>query len=57
MEVLTFRTSRVHFSRSMAAQPTPPSILREFCPLYYLLNAIPSKVLTCSLQNQAKTPG
>ncbi|XP_068194967.1 tectonin beta-propeller repeat-containing protein 2 [Antennarius striatus] len=28
----------------MAAQPTPPSVLREFCPLYYLLNAIPSKV-------------
>ncbi|XP_044021552.1 tectonin beta-propeller repeat-containing protein 2 [Siniperca chuatsi] len=28
----------------MAAQLTPPSILREFCPLYYLLNAIPAKV-------------
>ncbi|KAM9341628.1 tectonin beta-propeller repeat-containing protein 2 [Symphorus nematophorus] len=28
----------------MAAQPTPPSVLREFCPLYYLLNAIPAKV-------------
>ncbi|XP_027130740.1 tectonin beta-propeller repeat-containing protein 2 isoform X4 [Larimichthys crocea] len=28
----------------MAAQPTPPSFLREFCPLYYLLNAIPAKV-------------
>ncbi|XP_068607933.1 tectonin beta-propeller repeat-containing protein 2 [Brachionichthys hirsutus] len=28
----------------MAAQATPPSVLREFCPLYYLLNAIPSKV-------------
>ncbi|XP_059208649.1 tectonin beta-propeller repeat-containing protein 2 [Centropristis striata] len=23
---------------------TPPSVLREFCPLYYLLNAIPAKV-------------
>ncbi|XP_028250640.1 tectonin beta-propeller repeat-containing protein 2 isoform X2 [Parambassis ranga] len=29
---------------SMASQPTPPSVLREFCPLYYLLNAIPAKV-------------
>ncbi|XP_026194956.1 tectonin beta-propeller repeat-containing protein 2 [Anabas testudineus] len=28
----------------MAAQPNPPSVLREFCPLYYLLNAIPPKV-------------
>ncbi|XP_071354372.1 tectonin beta-propeller repeat-containing protein 2 isoform X2 [Trachinotus anak] len=28
----------------MATQPTPPSVLREFCPLYYLLNAIPAKV-------------
>ncbi|XP_072221896.1 tectonin beta-propeller repeat-containing protein 2 isoform X2 [Leuresthes tenuis] len=28
----------------MATQPTSPSILREFCPLYYLLNAIPAKV-------------
>uniref|UniRef100_A0A665UNC5 HPS5-like beta-propeller domain-containing protein n=1 Tax=Echeneis naucrates TaxID=173247 RepID=A0A665UNC5_ECHNA len=28
----------------MAAQPTSPSVLREFCPLYYLLNAIPAKV-------------
>lgn len=28
----------------MAAPPTPPSVLREFCPLYYLLNAIPAKV-------------
>ncbi|XP_020509379.2 tectonin beta-propeller repeat-containing protein 2 isoform X1 [Labrus bergylta] len=29
----------------MAAQPNPPpSVLREFCPLYYLLNAIPAKV-------------
>lgn len=28
----------------MASQPTPPSVLREFCPLYYLLNAIPAKV-------------
>ncbi|XP_029973409.1 tectonin beta-propeller repeat-containing protein 2 isoform X1 [Salarias fasciatus] len=28
----------------MAAQPSPPSLLREFCPLYYLLNAIPAKV-------------
>ncbi|XP_076604722.1 tectonin beta-propeller repeat-containing protein 2 [Chaetodon auriga] len=28
----------------MAAQSTPPSVLREFCPLYYLLNAIPAKV-------------
>uniref|UniRef100_A0A8C9XHG7 Tectonin beta-propeller repeat containing 2 n=1 Tax=Sander lucioperca TaxID=283035 RepID=A0A8C9XHG7_SANLU len=27
--------------RNMAA---PPSVLREFCPLYYLLNAIPAKV-------------
>ncbi|XP_038156812.1 tectonin beta-propeller repeat-containing protein 2 [Cyprinodon tularosa] len=28
----------------MATQPTSVSILREFCPLYYLLNAIPAKV-------------
>ncbi|KAK2826857.1 hypothetical protein Q5P01_021071 [Channa striata] len=28
----------------MATQPNPPSVLREFCPLYYLLNAIPPKV-------------
>ncbi|XP_026164144.1 tectonin beta-propeller repeat-containing protein 2 isoform X2 [Mastacembelus armatus] len=28
----------------MATQLTPPSALREFCPLYYLLNAIPPKV-------------
>eukprot|EP00066_Takifugu_rubripes_P028769 XP_011618035.1 PREDICTED: tectonin beta-propeller repeat-containing protein 2 [Takifugu rubripes] len=28
----------------MAAPLTPASILREFCPLYYLQNAIPSKV-------------
>uniref|UniRef100_A0A3B4U5H4 Tectonin beta-propeller repeat containing 2 n=1 Tax=Seriola dumerili TaxID=41447 RepID=A0A3B4U5H4_SERDU len=28
----------------MTTQPTPPSVLREFCPLYYLLNAIPAKV-------------
>ncbi|XP_029900840.1 tectonin beta-propeller repeat-containing protein 2 isoform X2 [Myripristis murdjan] len=28
----------------MAAHPAPQSILREFCPLYYLLNAIPAKV-------------
>ncbi|XP_067469753.1 tectonin beta-propeller repeat-containing protein 2 isoform X1 [Thunnus thynnus] len=28
----------------MATPPLPPSILREFCPLYYLLNAIPAKV-------------
>ncbi|XP_017293169.1 tectonin beta-propeller repeat-containing protein 2 [Kryptolebias marmoratus] len=28
----------------MTAQPTSPSILREFSPLYYLLNAIPAKV-------------
>ncbi|XP_030575048.1 tectonin beta-propeller repeat-containing protein 2 isoform X2 [Archocentrus centrarchus] len=28
----------------MATQPAPQSILREFCPLYYLLNAIPAKV-------------
>ncbi|CAJ1074901.1 tectonin beta-propeller repeat-containing protein 2 [Xyrichtys novacula] len=28
----------------MASQPNPPSVLREFCPLYYLLNAIPAKV-------------
>ncbi|XP_040916355.1 tectonin beta-propeller repeat-containing protein 2 isoform X2 [Toxotes jaculatrix] len=28
----------------MATQPTLPSTLREFCPLYYLLNAIPAKV-------------
>ncbi|XP_053700425.1 tectonin beta-propeller repeat-containing protein 2 [Synchiropus splendidus] len=28
----------------MATQPTQVSILREFCPLYYLLNAIPAKV-------------
>ncbi|XP_041827320.1 tectonin beta-propeller repeat-containing protein 2 [Melanotaenia boesemani] len=28
----------------MATQPTSLSILREFCPLYYLLNAIPAKV-------------
>lgn len=37
---------QVHFSRTMAAPLTPPSILREFCPLYYLQNAIPSKVRT-----------
>lgn len=30
--------------RNMATPPLPPSILREFCPLYYLLNAIPAKV-------------
>lgn len=28
----------------MAAQTPPQSALREFCPLYYLLNAIPAKV-------------
>uniref|UniRef100_A0A3P9IMA3 HPS5-like beta-propeller domain-containing protein n=1 Tax=Oryzias latipes TaxID=8090 RepID=A0A3P9IMA3_ORYLA len=28
----------------MAAEAIPPSVLREFCPLYYLLNAIPAKV-------------
>ncbi|MED6260985.1 Tectonin beta-propeller repeat-containing protein 2, partial [Ataeniobius toweri] len=28
----------------MTTQPTSVSILREFCPLYYLLNAIPAKV-------------
>ncbi|XP_010891212.4 tectonin beta-propeller repeat-containing protein 2 isoform X2 [Esox lucius] len=28
----------------MADQPVPQSALREFCPLYYLLNAIPAKV-------------
>ncbi|KAM9356290.1 tectonin beta-propeller repeat-containing protein 2 isoform 2-T4 [Pholidichthys leucotaenia] len=28
----------------MAMQSTPPSVLREFCPLYYLLNTIPAKV-------------
>ncbi|XP_069016754.1 tectonin beta-propeller repeat-containing protein 2 isoform X1 [Embiotoca jacksoni] len=28
----------------MATQPSPQSVLREFCPLYYLLNAIPAKV-------------
>ncbi|CAF89620.1 unnamed protein product [Tetraodon nigroviridis] len=28
----------------MAAPLAPPSVLREFCPLYYLRNAIPSKV-------------
>lgn len=28
----------------MAAQPNPQSVLREFCPLYYVLNAIPAKV-------------
>lgn len=28
----------------MESVPTPPSVLREFCPLYYLLNAIPAKV-------------
>ncbi|KAM9842814.1 tectonin beta-propeller repeat-containing protein 2 [Aulostomus maculatus] len=28
----------------MAAQAAPLSVLREFCPLYYLLNAIPAKV-------------
>ncbi|KAM3870930.1 tectonin beta-propeller repeat-containing protein 2-like [Diretmus argenteus] len=28
----------------MATQPVPQSVLREFCPLYYLLNAIPAKV-------------
>lgn len=26
------------------AAPTPPPVLKEFCPLYYLLNAIPAKV-------------
>lgn len=31
----------------MAAQLAPQSVLREFCPLYYLLNAIPAKVCTC----------
>lgn len=36
----------VHLSRTMAAPLTPASILREFCPLYYLQNAIPSKVWT-----------
>lgn len=24
---------------------SPPSVLREYCPLYYLLSAIPAKVL------------
>ncbi|KAM7375642.1 hypothetical protein PAMP_005437 [Pampus punctatissimus] len=28
----------------MTTLPLPPSILREFCPLYYLLNGIPAKV-------------
>ncbi|XP_047197527.1 tectonin beta-propeller repeat-containing protein 2 isoform X3 [Hippoglossus stenolepis] len=28
----------------MATQLTPQSVLREFCPLYHLLNAIPAKV-------------
>ncbi|XP_069392362.1 tectonin beta-propeller repeat-containing protein 2 [Paralichthys olivaceus] len=28
----------------MASQPTQQSVLREFCPLYHLLNAIPAKV-------------
>ncbi|XP_067334854.1 tectonin beta-propeller repeat-containing protein 2 isoform X3 [Channa argus] len=28
----------------MATQPNPTSVLREFCPLYYLLNAIPPKI-------------
>uniref|UniRef100_A0A3Q3J4B5 Tectonin beta-propeller repeat containing 2 n=1 Tax=Monopterus albus TaxID=43700 RepID=A0A3Q3J4B5_MONAL len=28
----------------MATQLTVPSVLKEFCPLYYLLNAIPPKV-------------
>ncbi|KAM4723575.1 tectonin beta-propeller repeat-containing protein 2 isoform 1-T3 [Anableps anableps] len=28
----------------MTTQPASASILREFCPLYYLLNAIPAKV-------------
>uniref|UniRef100_UPI003AAE588F tectonin beta-propeller repeat-containing protein 2 n=1 Tax=Centroberyx gerrardi TaxID=166262 RepID=UPI003AAE588F len=28
----------------MATHPAPQSVLREFCPLYYLLNAIPAKV-------------
>ncbi|XP_028994773.1 tectonin beta-propeller repeat-containing protein 2 isoform X2 [Betta splendens] len=28
----------------MATQPSPPSVLREFCPLYYILNGIPPKV-------------
>lgn len=30
----------------MAAEAIPSSVLREFCPLYYLLNAIPAKVPT-----------
>lgn len=28
----------------MSAQTPPQSVLREFCPLYYVLNAIPAKV-------------
>ncbi|KAM9707770.1 tectonin beta-propeller repeat-containing protein 2 isoform 2-T2 [Menidia menidia] len=28
----------------MASQPASVSVLREFCPLYYLLNSIPAKV-------------
>lgn len=33
-----------HCLSTMAAQTPPQSALREFCPLYYLLNAIPAKV-------------
>ncbi|KAJ7990937.1 hypothetical protein DPEC_G00292060 [Dallia pectoralis] len=33
-----------HCLSTMAGQPVPQSPLREFCPLYYLLNAIPAKV-------------
>lgn len=36
--------------RTMTTQPASASILREFCPLYYLLNAIPAKVLTQNSQ-------
>lgn len=38
----------------MAAPLAPASVLREFCPLYYLRNAIPSKVptFTCQMRCQ-----
>lgn len=39
-----FWTELLHYRRTMAAPLTPPSVLREFCPLYYLRNAIPPKV-------------
>ena len=49
-----FQNQPSPLGRNMATQPTPPSVLREFCPLYYLLNAIPAKVLNHS--NSPKPP-